>query len=116
MATHIDLFPSLLHYVTHQSDFSSIIDGESIFSEKRRPYRMAVLQNGPDTPYEFTLQTQDKFIHARFLDPQNIYNQTQLEILSLQSSESLPEDSYENLIKNYFSGALFPLLKNPSEE
>ncbi|MDE3048226.1 MAG: sulfatase-like hydrolase/transferase, partial [Verrucomicrobiota bacterium] len=32
LATHIDLFPSILHYLTKQSDFTSLFDGRSIFS------------------------------------------------------------------------------------
>jgi hypothetical protein len=102
-ATHMDLFPSILHYLTKTSDFSALIDGQSIFAENRWPYRIAVLQNGPDTPCEFTLSKETSKITARFLNPRNIYNQTSLEILSIETTD--PEETP-------FDARLFlPLLK-----
>lgn len=77
-ATHMDLFPSILHYLTKQSDFSPLFDGRSIFSLDRLPFRMAVLQNGPNTPIEFTLEKSDFKLRARFVDP------SKLEIIELQ--------------------------------
>ncbi len=77
-ATHMDLFPSILHYLTKQSDFTSLFDGHSVFSLKQPPYRIAVLQNGPDTPLEFYLEKPEIKLHARFVDP------SKLEIIDLQ--------------------------------
>jgi glucan phosphoethanolaminetransferase (alkaline phosphatase superfamily) len=90
-ATHMDLFPSILHYLTKQSDFSSLFDGQSVFSLNRWPYRIAVLQNGPDTPTEFSIQRSDLKLHARVIDP------TQIEILELQGM--LKPDIFVPLIK-----------------
>lgn len=112
MATHIDIFPSLLHFLAKKNDFSPLFDGQSIFDESRNPYRIAVLQNGPDTPVEFTLENGRHRIAARFLSPRNIHKQTRLEILSLEAPHPLPDEPYEILIRDYFSGALEPLLKN----
>ncbi len=77
-ATHIDLLPSILHYLTKESQFSPLFDGRSIFSLDRLPYRIAVNQNGPDTPLEFLLQKPDLKLRARFVDP------SKLEIIELQ--------------------------------
>lgn len=77
-ATHIDLFPSILHYLTKQSDLSPLFDGRSVFSLDRIPFRMAVLQNGPDTPLEFYLEKSDLKLKARFVNP------AKLEIIELQ--------------------------------
>lgn len=76
--THIDLFPSMIHYLTKQSDLSALFDGRSIFSLDRHPYRIAVLQNGPDTPFEFSIQNSEFKAQARFVSP------TKLEIIHLQ--------------------------------
>lgn len=90
-ATHMDLFPSILHYLTKQSDFASLFDGQSVFSLNRWPYRLAVLQNGPNTPTEFSIQRSDLKLHARIIDP------SQLEILELQGS--LQPDTLAPLFK-----------------
>ena len=115
-ATHIDIFPSILHYLTKESDFQTLFDGQSIFSDNRSPYRIAVLQNGPDTPCEFTLMKEGYEIYARFLNPRNIYTQTRLEILSLTMPGPLPNDTFENILQNHFAEAFLPLLKNPARD
>ncbi len=79
-ATHLDIFPSILHYLTHQSDFSPLFDGQSIFSPNRWPFRIAVHQNGPDTPLEFFLENSDLKLQARFVTP------SQIDIIALQGS------------------------------
>jgi len=79
-ATHIDLFPSILHYLTKQSDFSALFDGKSIFSLKNHPYRVAVLQNGPDAPTEFTVTQSDLTLRSRLTGPQR------LEIIEMQGA------------------------------
>lgn len=76
--THMDLMPSILHYLTKQSDFTTLFDGRSIFSLDRLPFRIAVLQNGPDTPFEFCVEKTDTKLRARFVDP------SKLEIIELQ--------------------------------
>lgn len=87
VTTHIDIFPTILHYLTGRSDFSPLFDGQSLFSTDRWPYRITVLQNGPDTPNEFAIEKSDWRIHCRFLDKDSIYSSDSLEILSLQEKE-----------------------------
>jgi len=100
VSTHIDIFPTILHYLTGHSDFSDLFDGQSLFAPNRWPYRITVLQNGPDTPNEFAIEKSDWRIHCRFTDPESIYSSHSLEILSLQEKEPTP-----------ISNALFPLLQ-----
>lgn len=112
-ATHMDLFPSILHYLAKKECPGSLFDGQSIFSEPKWPYRISVLQNGPDTPCEFTLQNNHSKILARFLNPRNIYNQTRLEILSLETTDPMSDNaSFEEIVQNNFPGVFEPLLKS----
>jgi glucan phosphoethanolaminetransferase (alkaline phosphatase superfamily) len=76
--THIDIFPSILHYLTKQSQFDALCDGSSIFSLERPPFRIAVLQNGTENPFEFLLEKSDLKLRARLIHP------SQIEILELQ--------------------------------
>ncbi|MBX7066865.1 MAG: sulfatase-like hydrolase/transferase [Parachlamydiales bacterium] len=78
LATHMDIFPSILHYLTKQSNFTELFDGRSVFSLDRLPFRIAVHQNGPDIPLEFFLEKSDLKLKARFVDS------SKLEILELQ--------------------------------
>ncbi len=60
--THMDIFPSILHFVSGEPPPKSLFDGKSVFEPGERPPRMAVLDNGPDAPQEFLLDE----LHARF--------------------------------------------------
>ena len=90
-ATHIDLFPSILHYLTKQSRFDTLFDGHSVFSLERPPFRIAVLQNGCNQPFEFSIEKEDLSLHARFINPSS------LEIIELQGF--LEPDSLGALLK-----------------
>ncbi len=104
-ATHIDLFPSILHYVTGESEYSDLFDGRSIFAKNRWTYRIAVLQNGPDTPVEFSIEKGMEKVQVRFLHPHDIYDQTLLEITQLRVDN--PEClSLDDLVQRTFPNAL----------
>lgn len=92
-ATHMHLFPSILHYLTKQSDFRHLFDGRSIFSLDQLPFRIAVLQNGPNPPFEFFLEQTDLKVKARFVD------RSKLQILELQGS--LEPDIFAPLLEPF---------------
>ncbi len=71
-ATHIDLFPSILHYLTQKNDFSSLFHGSSIFSPNRHASHVAVLRNGEEKPSEFLIRKKDFSLRARFVDPSKL--------------------------------------------
>ena len=113
-ATHIDLFPSLLHYISGKSDFGNLFDGTSIFAQNRWPYRMAVMQNGSDTPVEFSIANRTEKVHFRFLYPYDIYNQTELEVIALETDQDQThssEGSIHHIIDPSFPNAIAPLLR-----
>lgn len=110
-ATHIDLFPSILHHLTGTSYFGDLFDGTSVFGENRWPFRVAVLQNGPDTPVEFSIEKGEERLQVRFLHPRDIYRQTQLEVISLQTIGNSSDITLEDRIEQSFPNALNPLLK-----
>ncbi len=64
--THLDIFPSIIHYLTGRSDFADLFDGQSLFAQNRRTHRIAVLQNGPNTPCEFALEREAEKFRFRF--------------------------------------------------
>ncbi len=108
-ATHLNLFPSILDYLTNLSDFSSLFDGQSIFSSVRWPYRITVTHNGPDTPCEFAIEGKGTKLQLRFPPNSNIYNQSSLEIIDIKTSpENETLDAY---IEAHFPNAIPSLLE-----
>jgi glucan phosphoethanolaminetransferase (alkaline phosphatase superfamily) len=83
--THLDIFPSIIHHLTGQSNFSDLFDGQSLFAPNRWPFRIAVLQNGPKTPYEFCISRKDEHFRFRFPNALHIYDAKELEILKIET-------------------------------
>lgn len=69
---HVDLLPSILHYLTKSNDLASLFDGQSIFAEMKWPFHFCVLQNGPNPPIEFRLEWQKHQVNLRLAGPQKI--------------------------------------------
>ncbi len=110
-ATHIDLFPSILHYISGKSDFSPLFDGESIFKKNRSPYQIAISQNGIHTPFEFLISNGASELHLRFLNPQDTFSGTKLEITQLKVPASYTAQDSNTIIQALFPTALDSLLE-----
>lgn len=78
--THMDLFPSILHFLTGQNLVFG--NGQSVFMAGPRTARMAVLDRGPEAPSEFLMEKEGHRIHARFTK-----NPLSLEIVSYNAKE-----------------------------
>ena len=108
--THMDLFPTILHVLTGKEEFPELFDGQSLFSSHRWPYHIVALQNGPGTPNEFTISQNDKSYRLGFLN-QNIYHQTQLELIDIRLPDgNLSDLSMEDTIHTQFPNSLDHLL------
>ncbi len=92
-ATHLDIFPSILHYLTGIEKFDGLFDGESIFDQNRWPYHLAVLQNGASAPSEFLIQNKEHKLRVKVPSGCSLYSTQYLEVLEQKgdagSSESL---------------------------
>ena len=80
-STHLDIFPSIIHYLTGRSDFKDLFDGQSIFAPNRPSHRMAVLSNGSHVPVEFSLENGQERYRFRFSNTNNIYESDRLEVI-----------------------------------
>jgi membrane-anchored protein YejM (alkaline phosphatase superfamily) len=96
--THLDIFPSILHHLTGESNFKDLFDGQSIFAQSRFPYRIAVLNNGPAAPIEFSLENGQKKYLFRFSNTSMIYESKELEVLSTQDSACM-DDVLLNILR-----------------
>lgn len=66
VVTHMDIFPSIFHFITGKTELKALFDGQSIFTNTPRNPRIIVLSDGSNPPREFTLETENKRLRARF--------------------------------------------------
>lgn len=110
VSTHIDVFPSILHYLTGRSDFRSYFDGQSIFSSDQKGFVFSMQHNGVDIPYEFRIFDGNAELVGRFLNPPNIYSVPAIELLSFRSLDG-NEQIEEGMLQERFKSAFDPLIQ-----
>ena len=113
LSTHIDIMPSILHYLTGQEKWDSYFDGQSIFAKNRWPYVLIVQHNGPDVPYEFSISDGKNKLLARFLNPPHIYSIPSIELLSMKTEDGQETMPSEESVNTCFSDAFLPLTSSP---
>ncbi len=109
ISTHLDLFPSILHFLTGSDSWDAFCDGQSLFAADKWPYVLSVQHNGPDVPYEFSLTNGKSRMLARFLNPPLIHSVAGIELISLKSSDGQEQPLPEDGIISAFPDALTPL-------
>lgn len=87
MTSHIDIFPSILHYLSGDERYKTFFDGQSIFSESRWPFLVTARYNTGRTPYEFMLHNGRCKLLARFSNEGEIFKSDAIRVLSLQNVE-----------------------------
>lgn len=85
MTCHMDIFPTIFHYLTGEDLLAEVLQGESIFKTNRWPYTVIGRFNASRTPYEYCIHNGTEKLIARFSDERNIYNSRSLRILSLKN-------------------------------
>lgn len=101
-ASHIDLFPSLLHYLT-RSPPPPFFDGHSVFLERPCSYRITMLQNGPGVPRDFAIENNTLRIVARFLPPRDPRASNHVEVLHYKHATDfntpIPPEAFSMLVE-----------------
>ena len=108
-STHLDILPTILHVLTGQADWDSYFDGQSLFAENRWPYALSVQHNGPDVPYEFTINDGQIKLYARFLNPPFIHSIPRIELLSMETADGRKLEPSAEIVQSHFSKAFDPL-------
>ncbi len=106
LCCHMDIFPSLFHYLTGQDCMREILQGESIFRKERWPYLVCGRFNASRSPCEFCIHNGKNKLIATFSDERDIFNSKGLRIVSTKNmqDEIIPHDIH--FIKEQFSDAL----------
>lgn len=93
MTCHMDVFPTLFHYLAGEDHMGEILQGESIFKENRWPYTVIGRFNASRAPTEFCIHKGDYKLVAEFTDEQDIFKAKGFRILATKNCQD------ENLAK-----------------
>lgn len=107
LTSHIDIFPTLFHYLFQQELVTPVLQGESIFQEKGRwPYAVVARYNGGSDPTEILIHNGRRKIICRMAPSNEIFPKTQLSILSVKDlyDQNVPLDF--SLVREEFGAAL----------
>lgn len=105
--THMDVFPTLFHYMFNSSKTISFFSGSSLLDPQKWPYALCARYNASRTPYEFFLHNGEKKLTLRFTDKKDVFGCKNLEILSLKDKEdqSLHDEKRPDLLHKEFKTA-----------
>ncbi len=106
MTCHMDIFPSIFHYLLDDDLFTEVLQGQSIFKLNRWPYIITSRFNASRAPYEFSIHNGKEKLIARFSNPWDIFNSKKLKILSIKNNheEHIHPDS--NAVQTIFGEAI----------
>jgi glucan phosphoethanolaminetransferase (alkaline phosphatase superfamily) len=95
LTSHMDIFPTLFHYLAGEDLMEEVLQGESIFKSNRWPYAVIGRFNGSRTPYEYCIHNGQEKLIAAFSNASDIFNSHYLKILSTKNVQD------ENLIAEF---------------
>ena len=97
--SHIDIMPTLLHYVAKDERFGKLCDGKSLLSSKGKGYEVCARYNGGRTPYEFFVTDGKEKMVLRFTD-RNIFRGKTLQVLTASKNRKALKPPPERFTRN----------------
>lgn len=106
MTSHIDIFPTVFHYLFKESNFEEFFDGESVFAQKKWPFTVSTRYNASRNPYEFFIHNGTHKLIARFNNEKEIFKSKELYLLWTKdlADETVPHS--HTGVKDHFGEAL----------
>ncbi len=94
MTCHMDIFPTIFHYLTGEDLMGEVMQGQSIFKANRWPFTVVARFNASRVPCEYCIHNgQDKLI-ANFGSEPNIFNSKVMKVISTKNFQD------ENVVKD----------------
>lgn len=87
MTCHMDIFPTLFHYLIGEDLMGDVLQGESVFKTNRWPYTIIARFNAISSPYEFCIHHGACKLLATFSNKRNIFHSNGLEIVSMKNCQ-----------------------------
>ncbi len=113
MTCHMDVFPTIFHYLIGEDLMGEVFQGESVFKANRWPYTVVARFNASRSPTEFCIHNGNWKLTAEFCDERDIFNSKGLRILSTKNcqDENLPKEI--GAIYDEFGSALDRIFPSP---
>ncbi|MGZ3633381.1 MAG: sulfatase-like hydrolase/transferase [Parachlamydiaceae bacterium] len=112
MSCHMDIFPTLFHYLLGQDSLAEHFQGQSIFKKDRWPYTVVARFNAGRPPYEFCIHKGNEKLIASFSDSNNTFQSKGLHVISTKNRNDQPVPYDIDTIHEHFGLAfehIFPL-------
>lgn len=106
MTCHMDVFPTLFHYLIGEDLMGDLLQGESIFKTRRWPYAIVSRFNAIHSPCEFCIHNGTSKLLARFSNERDIFNSKGLKIISTKNCQDETIVQELNAIQDEFGPAI----------
>lgn len=104
--THMDIFPTLFHYIFEEEPFCKTFQGQSIFNHNRHPFTVMGRYNACRTPNEFSIYNGKYKLVAKFSNGQRPYKSRSLQLLSIQDNQDKQVEYSQEFLKSEFGEGL----------
>lgn len=115
MTCHMDIFPSLFHYLTGEDLMEEVLQGESIFKANRWPYTVIGRFNASRTPYEYCIHNGKEKLITEFSNDRDIFKSQRLKILSTKNVQDENILKEVGLIHQNFAPAIERICPTPKQ-
>lgn len=115
ISSHVDIFPSIIHYVDKDTRFLKYFDGHSIFDGNRPDFAVIARYNACFHPYEFLIHNGKQHLMLKFDKKTNIFSSKDLKILGLYENFQERKVSKEEAFSS-FSEALSSIFEIDSKK
>ncbi|MEI8328736.1 MAG: sulfatase-like hydrolase/transferase [Chlamydiia bacterium] len=106
MSCHMDVFPSIFHYLIGENLFQDVFQGHSIFSKQEEPYVIGARYNAGRSPYEFYIHNGSQKLIAQFDNKEDVFHSRALRIIATKNLEEENIPYSFSIIHQYFGDAL----------
>ncbi len=105
-ASQVDIFPTLLHYLTGEDFWSSFFHGESLLIPSQKNYTVGARSNASFPPSEFYIQKGSYRAILEFSQPEDIFHSKLLKVKSIVDEKEEPVPFSPIFFQNQFGNAL----------
>jgi glucan phosphoethanolaminetransferase (alkaline phosphatase superfamily) len=106
LTSHMDIFPTIFHYLIGEDSISTLFQGSSIFSKKEEDFVVAARFNAARAPYEFFIHNGSYKLLAQFASKDDALHSRELRILSAKDANDHSISLPSSALQEHFGNAL----------
>jgi len=101
LTSHLDIFPSILHYLDQDTRLLKYLDGYSIFDDTNRRFAIVGRYNSCLHPYEFLLHNGKDYLKLKLNKQEEIFKATALKVLGYYSQGNPIKASFSQVLEEF---------------